>query len=143
MPALKHPDWKVRRAAMVALAMVAEGCAEPLREALDRMMPLLMPLVRVRFDVDRQGHHHMAVRTLPVACCMLHVACCMLHVAWICVCIFGVASGVACAHVLLVGTRMRTLLFEPQPVGRWDSGASTSSPTSKSACSLEEVHAWS
>lgn len=29
VPALSHTEWKVRRAALVALAMVAEGCVDP------------------------------------------------------------------------------------------------------------------
>lgn len=47
VPALSHTEWKVRRAALVALAMVAEGCVDPMREGLDTLLPLLLPRLKV------------------------------------------------------------------------------------------------
>ena len=75
MPALTHAQWKVRRAALVALAMVAEGCVEPMRAALDRLLPMLLPRLKVRT----------LVHTLPCRLAWLGVACCRLTAVCVCV----------------------------------------------------------
>lgn len=99
VPALKAADYRHRRAALVTLSMIAEGYADRMRENLATLIPLVLPLVKVRHKPDAlllcgTCHH------LPRACSAHALP---LSLAW------QPGPQLDCARVLVLA---------PGPVGR-------------------------